>query len=143
MCLGVELLFLGGESGHILLQIFLFDLALAIVFVLVNVAGLGATDASFQPEAFHRLGIGVLKPDKVLAGHDVVGAKPGAVLGFGAVAFLGFRLTRFLLSLGGDYRHDRDMKVRRLLVHVEMCADNIFLLRMFVLPSGHLTPPSR
>ena len=101
MRLGIELLFLGGETGHILLQIFLLDLALAIVFVLVNVPDLGATDATFQPETFHRLGVCVLKPDKILAGHDVVGAKPGTVLGFGAAAFLGFRLVRFLLSLCG------------------------------------------
>lgn len=35
---------------------------------------------------------------------------------------LGFRFARLLLSLRGDYRHDRDMKVRCLLVHVEVCA---------------------
>lgn len=36
---------------------------------------------------------------------------------------LGFRFARLLLSLGGEYRHDCDMKVRCLLVHVEMRAD--------------------
>ena len=103
--------------------------------MLVNVPGFGATDAAFQPEAFHRLGIGVLKPDKVLAGHDVVGAKPGAVLGFGAVAFLGFRLARFLLSLGGDYRNDRDMKVWCLLVQVKMGGDNVVLTESLFCPA--------
>ena len=103
--------------------------------MLVNVAGLGASDATFQPETLHCFGVGVLKPGKVLAGHDVVGTKAGIILGFGAVAFLGFRLARFLLSLGGDYRNDRDMEVRCLLVHVEMGGDNVVLAESLFCPA--------
>ena len=62
-------------------------------------------------------------------------ALSGAILGFGTVAFLGFRLARFLLSLGGDYRHDRDMKVRSLLVHVEMGGDNVVLAEGLFCPA--------
>ena len=103
--------------------------------MLVNVPGFGATDAAFQPELFHRFSVSVLKPGKVVTGHDVVGTKPGAVLGFGAVAFRDFRLARFLLSLGSDYRHNRDMKVRCLLVHMEMGGDNVVLAEGLFCPA--------
>lgn len=34
----VELLFLGGKSGYVLLKVFLLDLTQTVVFVLVNVS---------------------------------------------------------------------------------------------------------
>ena len=114
------------------------DLLLQIpyaVAVLVNVAGFGATDATFQPEAFYCLGIGVLKVREVFTGHNAVGTQSGSVARLGTVTLPGFRFARLFLSLGGDYRHDRDMKVRCLLVHVEMCADNILLSKCFLCPA--------
>ena len=133
--LGGEFLLLGGEFGYILFKSGFLALALTVVFVLVNMAGFGTTDATFQPEAFHCLGIGVLKSDKVIAGHDVVGTETSAVLRFSTVSLSGFCLARLLLSLGGDYRHDRDMKVRCLLVHMEMGTDNILFSECFLCPA--------
>ena len=91
--------------------------------MLVNVAGFRASDATFQTEALHCLGIGVLKVREVFTGHKAVGTQTGSIARLGTITLPGFRFARLFLSLGGDYRHDCDMKVRCLLVHVEMCAD--------------------
>lgn len=108
-----------------MLQIFLLELTLAVVFVLVNMACLRATDASLQSEPCHSLCVCVLKACEVVTGHDVVGTQPRPSFGFGAVTLLYLRLARFLLSLGGYDWHDRNMEVRCLLVHVQMRPDNI------------------
>lgn len=106
-------------------EVFFLSLAIAVIFVLVNMARFRTSHSTLQPKTLHRLCVGVLERYEVVACHDVIGTQSGAVLRLGAVTLGGFRLARFPSSLGGHDRHDRHMKVRCLLVHVQVCAHNV------------------
>ena len=127
--------FLNGKLAYIMFEVFLLPLAIAVVFVLVNMASLRTSHSTLQPKTLHRLCIGVLERCEVVACHDVVGTQPGAILRLGAVTLGGFRLARPPSSLGGHDRHDRHMKVRCLLVHVQVCAHYVSCSECFFCPA--------
>lgn len=121
----VELSFLNGEIADVFFKTFLLHHAVAVIFVLPDVPRLGTTDTTLQTVFRHSLGIDVLIAAHLSALHYVVGAQPRTVGGFCAVTLLCCRLPRFLLSLGGHYRNDGDVKMRSALVHVQCGSDNI------------------